>query len=451
MSVRALRWISVIVPTIFVVAFEIITRRLFDDVVPPWVHVVVALGAVSLAAFIFSTFVFATIGRLEREVRERNRRLAILNALAADTSESLDVEQVAAATTRHAALAMGAVAAGLVLVSEEDGSLQLMGQHGLPLQFAPEDGSVSLGEYDCGCRKAVALGRPVVVEDTRESASCLGLLREETARTCVAVPVKSKGRTTGALFLARDVSRPFDRDEVELISAVGSQVGAVLENAQLFGKTEVLAVLQERERVAREVHDGLAQTLGYLNVQLAIVDRLLAANELAKAQAELGEMAQVTREAYQDLRHAIADLRTPLSSAHGLRRTLREYAEKFSLQTGIPCHFEGHHGPPAVLSPSTEVQLVRIAQEALTNVKKHAPGSEVRLSVEVWNDEAMVAISDNGPGFDVESTLAGGRRFGLHTMRERAESVGGHLRIESRPGAGTTVKVIVPVEGGRGG
>src|SRR3990172_10366456 len=113
MSVRALRWISVIVPTIFVVTFEIITRSLFDDVVPPWVHVVVALGAVSLAPFIFSTFVFATIGSLEREVRERNRRLAILNALAADTSESLDVEQGAAATTRNVRTALNPEAVGL--------------------------------------------------------------------------------------------------------------------------------------------------------------------------------------------------------------------------------------------------------------------------------------------------------------------------------------------------
>src|SRR3990172_644951 len=91
MSVRTLRWVSVIVPTAFVVAFEIITRTVFADVVPSWVHVVVALAAVSLGAFLFSTFVFATIGRLERQVVERNRRLAILNALAADTSESLDV------------------------------------------------------------------------------------------------------------------------------------------------------------------------------------------------------------------------------------------------------------------------------------------------------------------------------------------------------------------------
>jgi signal transduction histidine kinase len=238
------------------------------------------------------------------------------------------------------------------------------------------------------------------------------------------------------------------RDEVELIAAVGSQVGTVLENAQLFSKTEALAVLQERERVAREVHDGLAQTLGYLNVQMGIVDRLLATEEIARAQAEVDEMALVTREAYQDLRQAIVDLRTPFSSTGGLRRTLREYAERFSRQTGITCHFEGHRGPPAILSPTAEVQLIRIVQEALANVKKHAPGSEVWLSVEVRNREALVIIRDNGPGFDLESTMISGRQFGLQTMKERAESVGGTLRIDSRPDAGTTVEVVVPLEKG---
>ena len=90
-------------------------------------------------------------------------------------------------------------------------------------------------------------------------------------------------------------------------------------------------------------------------------------------------------------------------------------------------------------------------QEALTNVKKHAPGSEVWLSVEVWKDEAIVVISDNGPGFDVELALTGGRQFGLRTMQERAGSVGGSVRFESQPGVGTTVKVIVPAESARGG
>jgi signal transduction histidine kinase len=223
-----------------------------------------------------------------------------------------------------------------------------------------------------------------------------------------------------------------------------------LENAQLFSKTEALAVLQERERVSREVHDGLAQTLGYLNVQLGILDRLLTSGEPAKAQAEVNQMALVTRDAYQDLRQAIVDLRMPLSSTPGLRRTLREYAEKFSRQTGIPCHFEGHRGPPAVISPTTEVQLIRIVQEAMTNIKKHAPESEAWLTVEVRNQEALVFIKDNGPGFDLDSTIVRGRQYGLQTMKERAESVGGSLRLESGPGDGTVIEVIVPLEKGTG-
>ncbi len=449
MSTRRLRWISVIAPTVFVGAFEIVTRSLYGNLVPPWVHVVVALAAVSVAAFAFSTFVFASMRGVEREIMERNRRLAVLNALAADVSESRDLEQVAAATTRSVLAAMSAEAAGLALVSEEDGSLQLVGQDGLNVRCTPEIGAFPLGENDCECRKAVALGRPVLVEDTTQSMPCTGLLGERTG-TCVAVPVKSKGRTTGAIFVARDRNRPWQREDVELITAVGAQIGTVLENAQLSSKAEALAVLQERERVSREVHDGLAQTLGYLNVQMSILDRLLTSGETEKAQSEVGEMALVTREAYQDLRQAIVDLRMPLSSTPGLRRTLREYAEKFSRQTGIPCHFEGHRGPPAVLSPTTEVQLIRIVQEAMTNVKKHAPGSEAWLSVEVRNQEALVAIRDNGPGFDLESTIVRGRQYGLHTMKERAESVGGSLRLDSRPGDGTAVEVMVPLEKGKG-
>ena len=448
-SIRRLRWISVIAPTVFVGAFEIVTRSLYGNLVPPWAHVVVALAAVSVAAFAFSTFVFASMRGAEREIRVRNRRLAALNALAADVAESLDVEQVAAATTRSVLASMAADVAGLALVSEEDGTLQLVGQDGLAVQFTPESGGLPLGENDCECRKAVALGRPVLVEDTTQSVSCTGLLGEKT-NTCLAVPVKSKGRTTGAIFVARDRSNPWQREDVELITAMGAQVGTVLENAQLFSKAEALAVLQERERVSREVHDGLAQTLGYLNVQMGILNRLLTSGETDKAQAEVDQMALVTRDAYQDLRQAIVDLRMPLSSTPGLRRTLREYSEKFSRQTGIPCHFEGHRGPPAVLSPTAEVQLIRIVQEAMSNIKKHAPGSEAWLSIEVRNHEALVIIRDNGPGFDLDSTVVRGRQYGLQTMKERAESVGGSLRIDSRPGDGTVLEVMVPLQKGNG-
>lgn len=430
-----------VVPTAFVVVFEILTRSLYDDVIPAWGHTVVILAAVSMGAFAFSTFVFATMARLERQVRERNRRLALLNTVATEASESLDIEEVAAAITRNVGRALGADAVGLALVSEQDGELRLVAQNGLTV----ETSNGSLGPYDCECRTALALGRAVVVKDSQNAETCAGILGEGPPRTCISAPIRSKGNNIGAIFVARPRSQPFNPDEAELVAALASQVGAVLQNAQLFSKSGAIAVLQERQRVAREVHDGLAQTLGYLSVQMGIVDHFLANGESARAQAELDAMAKVTREAYEDLRQSIVDLRTPLSLSSGLRRTLREYLERFSVQTGIPCHFEGHRGSAAMLPPSAEVQLIRIVQEAVTNVKKHASEAQVWLSVEANDRWVRVVIRDDGPGFDPASVAQSGR-FGLQTMKERAESAGGSFSIESRPGAGTRLEVTVPVE-----
>src|SRR3990172_6861813 len=129
-SIRTLRWISVVVPTAFVVVFELITRSLYDDFVPAWGHTVVILAAVSVAAFAFSTFVFATMAPLEREIRERNRRLSLLNTVASEASESLDLEEVCAAITRNVRLALAAQTAGLALASEDDGELRLLPPNG---------------------------------------------------------------------------------------------------------------------------------------------------------------------------------------------------------------------------------------------------------------------------------------------------------------------------------
>lgn len=443
-SIGSLRWVSVVVPTAFVVVFELVTRSLYADGLPAWAHTVVILAAVSGGAFAFSTFVFATMARLERQIRERNRHLSLLNAVASEASESLDLEEVASKVTRRLERAFAAETVGLALVSEEDGELRLIGRAGPPPQLLRADGG--LGPYDCECRKALSLGEPVVIRDSTQAASCAGLLEEGARQTCVSLPIRAKGKNVGAIFISRAASRPFDADEVQLLAALAAHVGPALENAQLYSKTGAIAVLQERQRVAREVHDGLAQTLGYLNVQMGIVDHLLASGDLQRAQSELETMVHVTREAYGDLRQAIVDLRTPPSG--GLRRTLREYLERFSLQTGIRCHFEGHRGSPAMLSPAAEVQLLRIVQEALTNIKKHAPGAEVWLSVETKDGLARVTVRDNGPGFSPEA-VAGSGRFGLHTMKERAEEIGGRLSIESRPGAGARLEITVPAEGAR--
>jgi nitrate/nitrite-specific signal transduction histidine kinase len=444
MSISTLRWISIIGPTIFVIAFEITTRALYSDLVPPWGHALVALTAVLTAAILFSRFVFATMARLEREIRERNKRLALLNTLSTKVSEYLDTSEVAAITGRRVVSALDAAGAGIALIDAE-GDLRLISQEGLGEHslLSWNDAPVDL-RHDCECRKVVALGDTVVVPDTLENPSCTGLLSSDKRQTCITAPIKSKGKDIGAIFVARPASRPFSEEETELVTAVGAHVGIFFENAQTFTKTEALAVMHERERVAREVHDGLAQTLGYLNVQMGIVDHLLRAGDVAAAHEELDEMSAATREAYSDLRQAIVDLRISLPSPTGLRRALREYGEDFSRRTGITCRFEGHRGVAAAVSPAAEVQVIRIVQEALANVRKHSHGSEVLLRVEATEREARVRVQDNGIGFDLEAVSNGDARFGLRTMQERAASVGGRLTVQTARGAGTAVEVVVP-------
>jgi nitrate/nitrite-specific signal transduction histidine kinase len=445
MSISTLRWISIIGPTLFVIAFEITARALYTNLLPPWGHALVALTAVSTAAFLFSRFVFATVARLEKEIRERNKRLALLNALSMEVSEYPDARNMAAVAVGRLVSALDASNAGIA-VNDDAGNLRLIGQHGLSDDAVARwrtNGSQGTS-YDCECREAISMGRTILTLDSQESEACSGLVNGSTPETCVTAPIKSKGRDIGALFVSRDAARPFVQEEIDLVSGVGAHMGIFLENAQTFTKKEALAIMQERERVAREVHDGMAQTLGYLNVQMGIVEHLVKACENEEALRELEEMSLATRQAYSELRQAIVDLRFSLPSPAGLRRALREYAEDFSRRTGIACKFEGHRGVPAAISPAAEVQVVRIVQEALTNVRKHAASSEVYLSVEATEREARVRVRDNGVGFDLDSVQSGDATFGLQTMEERAASVGGRLSVRSSPGAGTTVEVVVP-------
>ncbi len=170
LSIRTLRWISVIVPTAFVVVFEFVTRSLYGDLVPAWGHTVVILAAVSIGAFAFSTFVFATMSHLEREVRERSRRLALLNTVAAEAGESLDLDEVAAIITRNVKQTMNAEGAGVALVSQGDGELRLVGQGGLHPDSAFADGHPT--PKACERQQAVVLGQTIVLKDAHQVTSC---------------------------------------------------------------------------------------------------------------------------------------------------------------------------------------------------------------------------------------------------------------------------------------
>jgi signal transduction histidine kinase len=218
--------------------------------------------------------------------------------------------------------------------------------------------------------------------------------------------------------------------------------------ALLFQHQRSLATLEERDRIARELHDSLGQVLGYVNVQAQAIRELLAHGETATADAHLAQLANVAKDAHTDVREYILCVRTAVSPERGFVSALQQYLQRFSQNYGIRTELNGPEALKARgLQPTTEVQLLRIVQEALSNVRKHSSARAVRVNLTVDADQAEVVIEDDGRGFDPVQLAVGDRQhFGVGIMRERAEEIGGTLEVQSAPEQGTRVIVRVPLK-----
>jgi signal transduction histidine kinase len=206
-----------------------------------------------------------------------------------------------------------------------------------------------------------------------------------------------------------------------------------------------LATLEERERLAQEFHDSLAQNLAVLQLKLAKAERDSGSTVPAVTKETLSEMRQIVDSVYDGLRQAIFGLRIMASTNLGLIPTLTEYLHDFSASRGIPADLKMDTSEAIRLLPRAETQLVRIIHEALTNTFKHSAATWSEVKFARAGDYAKVTIEDNGKGFFVDKISGEKLHFGLQTMKERAESVGGKLNVDSAPGKGTRIVVFLPV------
>jgi signal transduction histidine kinase len=239
-----------------------------------------------------------------------------------------------------------------------------------------------------------------------------------------------RGMEIGRLLLLRDVTEPKRARELQ-------------KQQQLL-----LAVMQERERLARELHDSLGQTLAAVRLQASTARLLLAQGETIQADKILEQMADITIAAETDVREYLLGAKTIISSDHLFFPTLRQYVVRFSQQYGlrvelsVPAQLEEQG-----LGAAVEVQLLRIIQEALSNVRKHARAKNAQVVFTNSGPLVQIAIIDDGQGFDSAAVAARQvESFGLQAMRERAESLGGCLEVISQPGQGTQVVVQVQIE-----
>ncbi len=263
-------------------------------------------------------------------------------------------------------------------------------------------------------------------------------------------PLRGPDGILGELCVVRS-GPSFTASERHLLGALADMAAIAVRTAHLHEAEEQWTIHAERDRIARELHDSLAQVLGVIHLQLRALETR-AKDEASHTMAgELSQLAETADEAYQDVREAILGLRETIREDGGLEGALREYLRKYSRQTGIAATLACDGDTRHALSPRAEVQLLRVVQEALTNTRKHSHASRASVTIECDGPQTTLSIEDDGVGFDpasVAGSMEGG--FGLASMRERVEQIGGTITVHTAPSEGTRITVRLEAEDTRG-
>ncbi len=216
-------------------------------------------------------------------------------------------------------------------------------------------------------------------------------------------------------------------------------------NLNIRRRIQKEAIIEERRRLAREIHDGVAQSLSYLNMKTKLLSDSISAQKTVQALGELGEIRKVVQESYDDIRESIDQLSTEIKNVM-LVSALATYTQEFGVNNGIRVQCDVIRSFPQ-LAPTAELQLLRIAQELLTNVRKHASATSVAIKLGNSSQAVEMLVKDNGKGFVLNAPGESPPGYhGLSIIRERAEGLGGVVNIASVPGQGTEVRVVLPLE-----
>jgi nitrate/nitrite-specific signal transduction histidine kinase len=371
---------------------------------------------------------------LEQRVGDRTRELQTLNTIASVVSRSLDLDDILISALEKVAEAMD-MEAGAILIRQDSDALALMAHLGLSKEFTASVTHLEPGEGAAG--EAARSSKPVVKNVGDYSPGSLRqAIEREGLQLVVSVPLISKGRTMGAMNLCSRSTRLITTEELEMLASIGSQVGVAVENAHLYLEAEQSAAAAERNRLARELHDAVTQTLFSASL-IAEVLPLMWERKPDEGRRRLEELRQLNRGALAEMRTLLLELRPSALLEAELGELFHHLAEAFNGRVRVPVEyiFDGECNPPA----EVKVGLYRIAQEALNNTAKHAFAEHVSLEIYCRPDCIQMFIRDDGQGFDPSRIPP--EHLGVGIMKERAEAIQAELDISSAIGEGTEVAI----------
>lgn len=258
------------------------------------------------------------------------------------------------------------------------------------------------------------------------------------------LPLLFEGENLGAIELRERTAGLFTTQDVERLHPFANTAAVAIRNAQLYQQAMLTATLAERNRLARELHDTIAQGLTAVTMQIDAAQRGLD-RDPERVRARLQRASDLSRATLDDVRRSVWTLASPLIDGAALHAALTEQCAQFGERTGIDTRYASS-GPPPQLGPAAASQLLRIVQEALHNVEKHAQAEQVIVSTACCEGKLQVTIDDDGIGFDPGSPASGAGGYGLISLRERANLIGSELAITSAPGQGTRIAVTLHTE-----
>ncbi len=380
---------------------------------------------------------------LERRVVSRTRDLTALYEVTATINEFIDLQ-----TTLERLLEKT-----LEIVGSRVGLLHLLDEDGVALHLAVQQGLPSglVGYLKAGPQESALWDRVMNDNQTLVVPDLLSIARDQRfvqaaypsgVPTYIGVPIHAKGRLLGVLSVFGESVQKFSAEDIALLAVIADHIGVALETARLRQRAEQAAVMEERQRLARELHDSVTQALYSLTLFAEAGQDSIRGADLPQAKHYLGRLSETAQQALKEMRLLIYELRPLTLQQEGLVGALRQRLETVERRAGVETQLVVD--APLDLPADVEQSLYRIAQEALNNALKHSAATQVAIHIGLEGRALQLEVIDNGQGFDLEA-FKDRTGIGLASMRERAESLGGQLLIDSNPGQGTCIGVLIPL------
>ena len=383
----------------------------------------------------------------EENLRRRNHELSVLNEIARELNRSVNLGEALGFTLSRVTDLLDLRTGWIWLLGEASPEPYLAAALNLPPALA-ENPSLMDGAGYCYCldtyRKGDLGGAANVNVLTCSRLS--GLVDgTDGLRYHASIPLYAGEKKLGVMNVASPGWRSLSPEDLQLLYTVGDLLSIAVERARLADRSARLGAAEERNRLAREIHDTLAQGLTAAALQLESADALMGAgSNPGRAHDSVLRALSLTKTNLEEARRSVLDLRAAPLEGRPLSEALKVLVGRWERETGIPARIRSVNGGRP-LPPRVEAALYRICQEALANVARHARASRATVRLVATPQSVRLAVEDDGRGFDPSEVTPG--RHGLIGMRERAELLGGTFEVESVPGKGTRVEASVPLEG----